>query len=140
MIPADAPIPDHVALCRPQLAQLRLLAWHEPGEPLPPSLADEINQATSRILAETQASCLAMAASVAGGRRSAAAGFLSPRLARLEATAELAVRAAKDCDAAALRRHLCTFETLTAAMWTVQHAVMTEDTSPLPGARRRGLA
>lgn len=131
---AAADIPDHRAHCMPQLARLRMLAWHEPGEPFRPSLADEISQATSLVLAEAQAAWLAIAAAVAGSRRGAAvAGFLAPRLARLETTAAEAVGAAKDSDAAALRRHLSRFEALTSAMWTVQLAVAANAPSPPPG-------
>jgi hypothetical protein len=111
------------ARCAEPLARLRLLAIFEVGEPLPPDLADQVNQASLLVLSEAQAATLAAAAGSGAGHGAAVTRFLNARLRRLVTVAEQAVRAAKDDDAAALRQHLARFEALTSALWTVQIAV-----------------
>jgi hypothetical protein len=131
---AASEIRDRHAHCIPHLARLHMLGRHQPGEPLPPGLADEVSEATSAILAEADAALRATVAAVPGARRRAVAGFLADRVARLAATADEAVSAAKDGDAAAVRRCLRRFEVLTSAVWTVQLA-MPDKTRPLRPAR-----
>ena len=92
------------------------------GEPLPPGLADDVSEMTSAILAEADAALRAAVAAVPGARRRAVAGFLADRVTRLAATADEAVSAAKDGDAAAVRRCLRRFEVLTSAVWTAHNS------------------
>jgi hypothetical protein len=120
---AASEIRDHRAQCVPHLARLHLLGTHQPGEPLPPSLPGDVSEITSAILTEAGAALRAAVAAVPGARRAAVAGFLADRIARLAAAAEEAVSAAKEGDAAALRRRLHRFEVLTSAAWTVHLAI-----------------
>jgi hypothetical protein len=100
-----------------------MLGRHQAGEPLPPSLADEVSEATSATLAEADGALRATVAAVPGARRRAVAGFLADRVAQLAATADEAVSAAKDGDAVTVRRCLRRLEVLTSAAWTVQLAM-----------------
>ena len=131
---AASEIRDHYARCMPHLARLHMLGRHQAGEPLPPGLADEVSEATSAILAEADGALRATVAAVPGARRRAVAGFLADRVARLAATADEAVGAAKDGDAVTVRRCLRRFEVLTSAVWTVQLA-MPDKAKPLQSAR-----
>jgi hypothetical protein len=133
---AASEISDHHARCAPHLAQLHVLGRHQPGEPLPPGLADEVGEITSAILTEADAALRAAVAAVPGTRRPAVTGFLADRVARLAAAANDAVSAAKDGDAGALRRRLHRFEVLTSAVWTVQLAMPGEAAPPQPKAPR----
>lgn len=128
-------IRDHHAHCVPHLARLHVLGRYQAGEPVPPGLADEISAVTDAILAEAGAALRATVATVAGTRRTAVAEFLANRIAKLAAAADEAVRAAKDGEAAALRRCLQRFERLTSALWTVQLAM--PDGAGLPRPARR---
>jgi hypothetical protein len=129
-------VPDdmraHHLYCTAHLARLRLEAEAETerGVPLPPALAQQVTQVTRMILAEAEAE----AEAEAGGRAlmgtmadsrgaTKAARFLAARLTRMAVAAHDAVAAAERGDAAALRRQLRRFDTLTSAMWTVQAAL-----------------
>ena len=120
---------------RTHLARLHMLGRCPAGEPLPPGLADDVSEMTSAILAEADAALRAAVAAVPGARRRAVAGFLADRVTRLAATADEAVSAAKDGDAAAARRCLRRFEVLTSAVWTAQFA-MPDEAKPLQPTRR----
>lgn len=118
MIIADQ-IRDHQARSQPHVLRLRMLAHTEAGVALPRRVILEVVRATHAIIAEAEA-----AGAAAGGRREAEAGtFLRVRLNRLAAAADEAIAAARGGDAAVLRRHLHRFDTLTSAVWAVQHAV-----------------
>jgi hypothetical protein len=81
-------------------------------------------RATGAIIAEAEAASRAALAADGDSRRQPGAGtFLRVRLNRLAGAAEEAIAAARDGDAAGLRRHLRRFEAVTSAIWTVQHAV-----------------
>ena len=129
-------IRDHHAHCVPHLARLHVLGRHQAGEPAPAGLADDVGAETSAILAEAGAALRATVAAVPGTRRTAVAELLAGRLARLAAAADEAVSAAKDGEAAALRRCLHKFERLTSALWTVQLAMPDAARPPRPA---RGL-
>ena len=116
-------IREHHAHCVPHLARLQVLGSYQAGEPVPPELAADVSAVTSAILAEAGAAVRATVAAVRGTRRTAVAEFLAGRVAKLAVAAEQAVCAAKDGDAAALRRCLRRFESLTSAVWTVQLAM-----------------
>jgi hypothetical protein len=131
---AASEIRDHYAHCMPHLARRHMLDRHQAGVPRPPGLADEVSEPTSAILAEADAALRATVAAVPGARSRVVAGFLTDRVARLAATADEAVSAAKDGDAAAVRRCLLRFEVLTSAVWTVQVA-MPDRAKPLQSAR-----
>jgi hypothetical protein len=126
-------IREHHARCMLHFSRLHVAAWLE-GD-MPPSLADEVGEATAAIVAETEAAAVTVS-STAGLRRGAAAGFLAARLARMAAAANDAVDAAKNSDTTLLRRHLAHFEALTSAMWTVQFAMLTPADQPAPAASR----
>lgn len=131
-------IPVHRAHCLPHLARLHMHGRYQPGEALPPGLADEVSEGTSAILAETGAAVRVTVAAVPGTRRAAVAGLLADRLSRLTVAADEAVSAAKEADPGALRRCLRRFEMLTSAAWTVQLA-MAGKAAP-PGQARPGQA
>lgn len=128
----------HRAHCLPHLARLHMHGRYQPGEALPPGLADEVSEGTSAILAETGAAVRVTVAAVPGTRRMAVAGLLADRLSRLAVAADEAVSAAKEADPGALRRCLRRFEMLTSAAWTVQLA-MAGKAAP-PGQARPGQA
>jgi len=129
---AASEIRDHHARCVPHLARLHMLGIYQAGEPVPPGLADDVGAVTSTILAEAGAALWATVAAVPGTRRTAVAEFLANRLAKLAAAADEAVSAAKDGEAAALRRCLHKFERLTSALWTVQLAMPDGARPPRP--------
>src|SRR5436305_10848073 len=116
-------IRDHHSLCVPHLARLHVLGRYQAGEPGPPGLADEVSAVTGAILAEAGAALRVTVAAVPGARRTAVTEFLANRIAKLAAAADEAVSAAKDGQAAALRRCLHKFERLTSALWTLQLAM-----------------
>ena len=122
----------HYARCVRLLARLRLLASQDAGAPLPPGAAGEVGHAASAIVAEADAAGQAVVAAVAERSRRSAAVFLAPRQARLAAAADDIVAAAEDGSAAALSRHLCRFEALTSALWTVQRAICAPAHRPRP--------
>jgi hypothetical protein len=127
---------EHHARCILHFSRLQVAASLEAD--VPPSLADEVGEATAAIVAETEAAADAVA-STAGLRRGATTGFLAARLARMAAAANDAVDAAKNSDATLLRRHLAHFEALTSAMWTVQLGILTPADQPWPAPQRHVL-
>jgi hypothetical protein len=122
-------IREHHARCKLHFSRLQVAAWLEAG--VPPSLADEVGEATAAIVAETEAAAETVS-SIAGLRRGPTAGFLAARVARMTAAANDAVDAAKNSDATLLRRHLAHFEALTSAMWAVQLGMVTPVDQSLP--------
>lgn len=119
MTVADA-IRDHQARCRQHLLRLHLLARDQAGATAR-QVAVEVEQAASAVLDEVAVSLTP--AAVADGRDPGAGSLLAARLARLRAAADEVVAAARDGDAAGLRRQVRRFDALTSAMWTVQHAI-----------------
>jgi hypothetical protein len=114
---------DHQARCLAHLISLRMLAQTEPGALLPRRVVVEIARATGAVVAEAEASGQAVLAAGPDEPHRGDAIFLRVRLDRLAAAAEEAVAAARAGDSADLRRHLRRFDTLTAAIWTVQDAL-----------------
>ncbi len=115
-----SPIEDHQARCQPHLLRLQMIAVTV----LTPTSVAEVIQATEAILAEAEAA--GHDARAAAGPRAGspgAAAFLQVRLNRLAVAADDAIAAAAAGDSAQMRRHLRRFDGLTAAIWTVQHAV-----------------
>jgi hypothetical protein len=116
-------IQEHQVRCVAPLITLRMLAQGEAGEPLPRWGVVEVARAVGTVLAEAEA---AGRAALAVGVRNGHPGdgtFLRVRLDRLAAAAEDAITAARVGNSAEMRRHLRRFDTLTAAIWTVQDAV-----------------
>ena len=125
---------DHQARCQPYLLRLRMLTRDEGELAL---ITAEVGRATSAIVGEAWAASRAALAdrdTVHPG----AGTFLRVRLDRLARAAEEMVAAARDGDAAGLRRHLHRFEAVTMAIWTAQDAVC-GPASP-PHARRTSMA
>jgi hypothetical protein len=112
---------DYQSRCRLRLLKLRLLAGNQDGTGLPREFTVEVRDATNAIIAEVEAmSRTALRAS--GQREPQAETFLWVRIARLAAAADRAVDAARSRDVPGLRAHLQQFDTLTSALWAVQHA------------------
>ena len=116
-------IQDHQAHCLTHLISLRMLAQTEPGALLPRWVVVEIARATGAIVAETEAAGQAVLTAGLSGYHRGDGTFLRVRLDRLAVAAGDTVAAARAGDSAELRRHLRRFETLTAAIWTVQDAL-----------------
>ena len=116
-------IQDHQARCLAHLISLRMLAHTEPGALLARSVVVEIARATGAVLAEAEAAGKAVLTAGLSGYPRGAGTFLRVRLDRLAAAAEDAVAAARAGNDADLRQHLRRFDTLTAAIWTVQDAL-----------------
>jgi hypothetical protein len=116
---ATEEIRDHRARCQRHLLTLAMLAggWEQPDP-----AATEVGQMTAAVIAEAEAASRAALASDTC-RHQGAWTLLLVRLNRLAAAADEAVAAARDGDAAALRRRLHRFESMTSAIWTVQDAV-----------------
>jgi hypothetical protein len=115
---------DHQARCVAALISLRMLAQGEAGLPLPRWVEAEVAQATGTVLTEAEAaSRSALTAAGVGGDPPGDGTFLRVRLDRLAAAANFAITAARAGDSGEMRRHLCRFEALTSAIWTVQDAV-----------------
>jgi hypothetical protein len=115
---------DHQRRCQPHLLRLRILARGEASPACPSQVTAEVRDATNAVIAEAEAAGRASLAAIAGDRRqSEAETFLWVRLARLMRAADQAADAARGGDPSGLRRHLDRFNTLTSAMWVVQHAV-----------------
>lgn len=118
------PIQEHQARCLAPLISLRMLAQGEAGTPLPRWVVVEVAQATNTVLAEVEAAGRAvLTAAGAGSGHPGDRTFLRVRLDRLATTASDAIVAARAGDFGEMRRHLCRFDVLTSAIWTVQDAV-----------------
>jgi len=120
-MPVADQIKDHQARCLASLISLRMLAQGEAGMPLPRWVVVEVAQATGTVLAEAEAAGHAVLA--AAGDHPGAGTFLRVRLDRLAAAADDAIAAARAGEYGEMRRHLHRFDSLTAAIWTVQDAV-----------------
>jgi len=120
-MPVADQIKDHQARCLASLISLRMLAQGEAGMPLPRWVVVEVAQATGTVLAEAEAAGHTVLA--AAGDHPGAGTFLRVRLDRLAAAADDAIAAARAGDYGEMRRHLHRFDSLTAAIWTVQDAV-----------------
>jgi hypothetical protein len=114
---------DHQARCLAHLLSLRMLAHTEPGALLPRRVVAEIARTTGAVVAEAEAGGQAVLTAGLSGYHRGDGIFLRVRLDRLAAAAEDAVAAACAGNAADLRRQLRRFDTLTAAIWTVQDAL-----------------
>ena len=118
------PIQEHQARCLAPLISLRMLAQGEAGTPLPRWVVVEVAQATNTVLAEVEAAGRAvLTAAGAGSGHPGDGTFLRVRLDRLATAASDAIAAARAGDFGEMRRHLCRFDVLTSAIWTVQDAV-----------------
>jgi hypothetical protein len=114
--------PDYQSRHRQQLLKLRLLAGSQDSTALPREFTEQVRDATNAIIAEVET--MSQAAIRASGRREPQAEtFLWVRIARLAAAADRAVDAARSRDIPGLRALLHQFDTLTSAVWTVQHAM-----------------
>lgn len=126
-------IRDHQSRCYPHLRRLHSVARGEAGSTVPRQIAAEVRDATSAILAEAEAAVRTALAAAAGRRREPATEtFLRARLTRLAGAADEAVSAARSGHAPGLRSRLRRFDTLTSAIWTVQHAVYGQVPLPRP--------
>ncbi len=130
---------DHQARCLAHLISLRLLAQTEPGALLPRRVVVEVARATGAVVAEAEAAGQAVLTAGPGGPHRGDGTFLRVRLDRLAVAADDAVAAARAGDAAELRRHLRRFDTLTAAIWTVQDALYRAHPVPRAGPFVRRL-
>ena len=102
------------------------------GESEPALAAAQAARATGAIIAEVEAAIRATLDADRGTHRQPAdRAFPRVRLNRLAAAAERVVAAAREEDAAGLRRHLRRFEALMSASWTVEHA----EGDPVPPIR-----
>lgn len=118
------PIQEHQARCLAPLISLRMLAQGEAGAPLPRWVVAEVAQATNTVLAEVEAAGRAVLTAAGTGSGHPGDGtFLRARLDRLATAASDAIAAARAGDFGEMRRHLCRFDVLTSAIWTVQDAV-----------------
>jgi hypothetical protein len=118
------PIGAHEARCQPHLLRLEMIARGEAGTVFTPRAMADLIQATAAILAEAEAAGVdARAATGLHGGGPGAATLLQVRLNRLTTAADDAIAAAGAGDSAQTRRHLRRFDSLTTAIWTVQHAV-----------------
>lgn len=112
---------DYQSRCRQELLRLRILARGQDGTTLPWEFTVEVRDATNAVIAEVEAiSRTAIRASEQ--LEPQAETFLWVRVARLAAAADRAVDAARSRDVPGLRAHLQQFDTLTSALWAVQHA------------------
>lgn len=117
----DDQMRDHRSRCQRQLSRLRMVTLGQDGLALPRRVAAEIRDATNAIITETEA--MSRAVLKAGREEPGAETFLWVRVTRLALAADQAVTAAYNGDVHELRTHLHHFDTLTSAIWTVQHAV-----------------
>lgn len=112
---------DYHSRCRQQLLGLRLLVGSQEGTALPREFTAELRDATNAVIAEVEAALQA-----AERQEPQAETFLWARIARLAAAADRAVDAARGRDVPGLLAHLHQFDTLTSALWTVQHATYSQ--------------
>ncbi len=124
---------DYRSRCRQRLLRLRILAGNQDGAVLSREFSVEVRDATNAIIAEMEA--MSRAALRADGQGPQAETFLRGRIARLASAADRAVDAARSQDVPGLRAHIHQFDTLTSAIWTVQHAAYGEQPERMP---RRG--
>lgn len=122
---------DYQSRCRQQVLRLRILASSRDGTALPREFTVEVRDATNAVIAEAGANLTALRAS--GQQEPQAETFLWERIARLAAEAERAVDAARSRDVPGLRAHLQQFDTLTSALWAVQHATYDKQPGSSPG-------
>jgi hypothetical protein len=114
---------DYQSQCRRQLLRLRILAGSQDGTTLSWEFTAEVRDATNAVIAEVEAmSRTAIRASEQLAPQNET--FLWVRVARLAAAADRAVDAARSRDVPGLRAHLQQFDTLTSALWAVQHATL----------------
>ncbi len=119
MTSAD-PMADRQLRSLRQVLRLRMQVLSQDGM-TPSRQAADIRDATNAVIAETEA--MSHAVLGVGRHEPGAETFLWVRVARLAMAADQAVNAARTGDLPALDAHLRHFETLTSAIWTVQHAV-----------------
>lgn len=132
---SNGQLDDYHSRCRQQLLRLRLLAGGRGGTALPQEFTGQVRDATNAIIAEVEAMSRA-AIRASSQQEPQAETFLWVRVARLAAAADRAVDAARSRDVPGLRAHLDQFDTLTSALWVVQHA--TYDSKP--GCRSEAVA
>jgi hypothetical protein len=121
---------DYRSRCRQRLLRLRILAGSQDGAVLPLEFSVEVRDATNAIIAEMEA--MSRAALRADGQGPQAETFLWGRIARLASAADRAVDAASSQDVPGLRAHIHQFDTLTSAIWTVQHAAYGKQPDRVP--------
>ena len=126
----DDQMRNHRSRCQRQLSRLRMLTLSQDGMVLSGRIAAEIRSATNEIIAQTEA--MSHAVLRAGRQEPGAETFLWVRVSRLALAADQAVIAARNGDMHGLRTHLHHFDTLTSAIWTVQHAVHGRPLVPAP--------
>lgn len=113
-------IEAHQARCQPHLLTLRMIAHEEAAPVLTRRAVMAIAQATRAVLAEAETAARAACISADGP---GAEVLVRVRLKRLAASAEDVISAAGSGDCAQMRCHMYRFDTLTAAIWTVQRAI-----------------
>ena len=111
----------HQARCQPHLLALRMIAHGAADPALTRRAVVEVAQAARAVLSEAEIAVRAAAGISAGGP--GAAALVQVRLNRLAAAAEEVIAAAGAGDCAQMRCLLHRFDALTAAFWTVRHAV-----------------
>lgn len=126
----DDQMRDRRARCQRQLSRLRMLTLSQDSVVVPRQVIAEIRDATNAIIAETEAMSRAVLGT--GRREPGAETFLWVRVTRLTLAADQAVSAARNGDIHELRTHLDHFGTLTSAVWTVQHAVHSQQDGRRP--------
>ena len=114
-----------------------MLTLSQDGMVLSGRVAAEIRSATNEIIAQTEA--MSRAVLRAGRQEPGAETFLWVRVSRLALAADQAVIAARSGDMHGLRTHLHHFDTLTSAIWTVQHAVHGRQLVPAPREPRHDV-
>ena len=117
----DDQMRDYRTRCQQQLLRLRMLTLGQDGMAPLRRVALEVRDATNAIIAETEA--MSRAVLKAGREEPGAETFLWVRVTRLALAADQAVMAAYNRDVHELCTRLRHFDTLTSAIWTVQHDV-----------------
>jgi hypothetical protein len=117
----DDQMRDHRSRCQRQLSRLRMLTLSQDGIAASGRVAAEIRNATNEIIAEAEA--MSRAVLRTGRQEPGSETFLWVRVTRLAQAADQAVVAALNGDIHGLRTHLHHLDTLTSAIFTVQHAV-----------------
>jgi hypothetical protein len=114
-------MPDQRSSCQWRLLRLRTLVQSEDGLVLPRSIIAEVRDTTNAVITEVEAATRAVLET--GPREPGAETFLWVRVTRLKVAADQAINAARDGNVPELLAHLRHFDTLTAAIRTVQQAV-----------------